>query len=171
MDFRKVESFKLVAELQSITKAADVLHVSQPALSRTIHQIEKEVGAPLFDRVGRTIVLNENGIIFLRYANKAISAIDSARNEIAANQLASKTSLTLLPRTPLGRPGLVPSLFQLSRPDIHLKYIYSDESVPQKDFDIEVYGTFTESRKPDSIFITNEELCAVVSNDHQKASQ
>ena len=61
MDIYQLEQFKVVAELQHMTKAAEVLNVAQPALSRTIHMIERELGTKLFDHAGKRIILNEKG--------------------------------------------------------------------------------------------------------------
>lgn len=58
MDLQQLKYFQTVARLEHMTRAADVLNISQPALSKAISQLEHEVGAPLFERVGRAIRLN-----------------------------------------------------------------------------------------------------------------
>ncbi len=55
-----------------MSKAADVLNISQPALGSNIRRLEIELGVPLFDRVGRNIVLNSYGEEFLKSANSII---------------------------------------------------------------------------------------------------
>lgn len=57
MDVYQLQYFKTIAECSSLVEAAKRLHVSQPSLSRCIHKMEEELGTPLFDRVGRNIVL------------------------------------------------------------------------------------------------------------------
>ncbi|WP_144053543.1 LysR family transcriptional regulator [Clostridium saccharoperbutylacetonicum] len=55
MDLLQLQYFKTVARLGHMTHTAEELHVAQPALSRTISKLEKELGVTLFDRVGRQI--------------------------------------------------------------------------------------------------------------------
>jgi len=61
MDLRHARTFVTVAELGSVSKAALRLHVAQPALSRQIANVERELGLKLFDRVGRRLVLTGEG--------------------------------------------------------------------------------------------------------------
>jgi len=61
MDLRQVRTFVTVAELGTVCKAAERLHVAQPALSRQIGNLEGELGLKLFDRVGRRLVLTNEG--------------------------------------------------------------------------------------------------------------
>ena len=69
MDIQQFYYFKAVAELQHMTRAAEKLSISQPALSKSISNIEKELGVPLFDRHGRAIVLNRFGEMFLQHVD------------------------------------------------------------------------------------------------------
>jgi DNA-binding transcriptional LysR family regulator len=61
MDLRQVRTFVTVAEVGTVCKAAERLHVAQPALSRQIANLEDELGLKLFDRVGRRLVLTSEG--------------------------------------------------------------------------------------------------------------
>ena len=59
MNLLQMEYFELVATYQSISRAAEELHVSQPALSNALAKLEDELGVRLFDRVGKKLVLNQ----------------------------------------------------------------------------------------------------------------
>ena len=61
MDLRYIRTFVTVAELGTVSRAAERLHVAQPALSRQIGNLEEELGLKLFDRVGRRLVLTSEG--------------------------------------------------------------------------------------------------------------
>src|SRR4026209_832991 len=61
VDLRHVRTFVTVAELGTVSKAAERLHVAQPALSRQIANLEDELGLKLFDRVARRLVLTNEG--------------------------------------------------------------------------------------------------------------
>ncbi|MCD7947920.1 MAG: LysR family transcriptional regulator [Oscillospiraceae bacterium] len=73
MELTQLRYFVQVAEAQSLSQASQVLHVSQPALSKTIHKLEEELNTPLFDRIGNRIFLNEKGKIFLTGAQKVLN--------------------------------------------------------------------------------------------------
>ncbi|TCO49705.1 LysR family transcriptional regulator [Actinocrispum wychmicini] len=76
--------FVEVAEGRTVTAAAAALHVSQPALSRGLARLEHELGAPLFDRIGRGLRLNSNGQALLDAARRALNALDTAAHTIGA---------------------------------------------------------------------------------------
>jgi DNA-binding transcriptional LysR family regulator len=61
MDLRRARSFVTVVELGTVSKAAQHLHVAQPALSRQLHELEHELGFKLFNRAGRGLVLTGEG--------------------------------------------------------------------------------------------------------------
>lgn len=82
MDIQQLKYFQMVAKLEHMTKASVELNVSQPALSKAISQLEKEIGAPLFERVGRSIRLNRYGKIFLEKTMPISDIYEEARQEI-----------------------------------------------------------------------------------------
>lgn len=82
MDLLPLKYFQKAAKLQHLTRAAEDLHITQPALSQTIARLEKELGVTLFDRVGRQIKLNRFGQAFLRHVDMALSALDEGKREI-----------------------------------------------------------------------------------------
>ena len=84
MEIRDLRFFCMTAEIEHVTRAAEKLGVSQPFLTRVISNLEKEIGLPLFDNVGRKIRLNDNGETFFRHAKKVLADIDELNNEIGA---------------------------------------------------------------------------------------
>ena len=83
MELRQLRYFDAVADELSFTRAAETLGISQPGLSQQIRQLEAEIGAPLFDRIGRRIRLTPVGTAFARHARAALRAVDRARSETA----------------------------------------------------------------------------------------
>lgn len=81
-DFR-LKVFVTVAQEKSFTKAAAVLGVSQPAVSQNIAEIEKGLGAKLFERMKGETVLTTEGEVFLSYAEKLLSTGAAAENMFA----------------------------------------------------------------------------------------
>lgn len=78
MELRHLRYFVAVAEAGSITKAANVVRVAQPSLSRQLRQLEGEVGEPLFDRSGRSARLTAAGEVFLPLARDLVGRADRA---------------------------------------------------------------------------------------------
>lgn len=73
MDLKQLRYFVKIAEYENISKAASELYISQPALTKSIQQLELELNAKLFDRHGHKIELNEEGKLTLEYANRMLS--------------------------------------------------------------------------------------------------
>jgi DNA-binding transcriptional LysR family regulator len=89
MNVEAVRSVLRVVELGTVTRAAEALHVAQPALSRQIHGLERDLGQPLFVRQGRHLVLTPFGHRFVRQATVAIDDLN-ALERLAADQAASR---------------------------------------------------------------------------------
>jgi len=81
MELSQLEYFKVLSRHKSFTKAAEALHLSQPALSISISKLEKELGVPLFDRSGSVLHLTSPGRAFLLWCNQALTAINSGVRE------------------------------------------------------------------------------------------
>jgi DNA-binding transcriptional LysR family regulator len=107
--------FIRVAESRTVTEAAETLHLSQPALSRGLARLERELGAPLFDRVGRVLRLNANGQALLDGARRAVSAVDGARRTIGELADPDRGTVTLAFLNTMG-PLVVPTLLSAYRP-------------------------------------------------------
>jgi len=76
MDLHYLKLFNIVAAHESYTRAAELLHISQPALSIQIKKLEGELNLKLFDKVGNKIILNENGKILFDYTQKIFGMVD-----------------------------------------------------------------------------------------------
>jgi len=79
---RQFEVFLAVARAKSFRRAAEALHLSQPALSQHVGELERELGARLFDRLGRTVELTEAGRILEGHAQRLFATLESAREAI-----------------------------------------------------------------------------------------
>lgn len=79
---RHIQYFLAVAQHAGFTKAAEALHVSQPALSQQIRQLEESLGAQLFDRSGRKTRLTDAGEVYLRYASRAAQELQQGQRAI-----------------------------------------------------------------------------------------
>lgn len=95
MEFRHLRYFLAVADALHFTKAAEGLHVSQPALSAQVKQLEQEVGVPLFDRLGRSVHLTRAGMIFREHARRALREMELAQATIAQEEGLQRGQLTV----------------------------------------------------------------------------
>lgn len=82
MEWQRLEYFQTLARVQHMTRAAELLSISQPALSRSIASLEEEIGVPLFDRQGRSIILNRYGMMFLERVNRIMNEMSDGLNDI-----------------------------------------------------------------------------------------
>jgi LysR family transcriptional regulator, nitrogen assimilation regulatory protein len=101
MDLKQIKAFLTVAETGHVTRAAEILHLVQPAVSRQLKLLEEDIGVPLFDRQRQGMVLTEAGKSFIGYARRAMLELDRARAEIsgAQNGVSGLVTLGLLPST------------------------------------------------------------------------
>jgi len=86
MEFSQIRTIIHVAELGSLSKAADRLHIAQPALSRRVRLLEEELGVRLFERHGRGMVVSEAGQEFLRHAYRITAEIQELKSTLSDNE-------------------------------------------------------------------------------------
>ena len=82
MELRHLAYFIAVAERLNFSRAAEDLHVAQPAISQQIRALERELGVPLFDRVGKKVTLTDAGRALLPHARHILAAVEAAQHEV-----------------------------------------------------------------------------------------
>ncbi len=93
--FRQLRVFIAVAEHGSMARAAESLHLTPPAVSMQIKEIEGHVGLPLFDRQGRSVVLSTAGEYFVVHARRLVAVLKDAENAMARLQRVEHGLLTI----------------------------------------------------------------------------
>ncbi len=86
MEIRVLRYFLTVAREESITRAAEVLHITQPTLSRQLSQLEEETGVRLFERGPRRIRLTSEGMLLRRRAEEILQLVDKTETELSEQQ-------------------------------------------------------------------------------------
>jgi len=95
MEIDQVEAFVTIVRRGGFTRAASTLHLSQPAVSRRLHLLEREVGAPLFERIRSGVVLTEAGRHVPAARGGALASLRDAVEAVGALQRADRGTITL----------------------------------------------------------------------------
>ena len=120
--FRQLQSLILVARHESVSRAAEALHVTQPAVSLQLRTLEQITGTALTRKVGRSIQLTAAGEVMVEFSERILRLWEQAGDELAA--LNGVTSGTLRIGAVTTAEHLLPPLlvpFTLERPDVRLK--------------------------------------------------
>lgn len=120
--FRQLQSLVLVARHGSVSRAADAMHLTQPAVSLQIRTLEETAGMALTRKVGRNIQLTAAGEVMAEFSERILRLWEQASDELAALQGVTSGTLRIGAVTTaehLLPPMLVP--FTLERPDVRLK--------------------------------------------------
>jgi LysR family hydrogen peroxide-inducible transcriptional activator len=109
MELHQLRYFVAVADLGSFTRAAEKCLVAQPSLSQQVIKLEKELGRPLFERLGRTIRLTETGRSLYDHAVRILGAVEEARSRVTRDedQMAGNVVVGAIPTI---APYLLPDL-------------------------------------------------------------
>lgn len=117
MEIRVLRYFLTVVREQSITKAAEVLHITQPTLSRQLAQMENEIGIKLFERGSRKITLTNEGLLLRRRAEEILQLVDKTEKELIEQDKQIEGKITV-GCGEIGAVQLLPDLFE----SFHEKY-------------------------------------------------
>lgn len=85
MNTKVLKTFLTICRVGSITKAAQLLYISQPALSRQIQDLEEELGCKLFDRSKRQLALTESGFLLQQRAQEILNLDERTKKELREN--------------------------------------------------------------------------------------
>jgi LysR family hydrogen peroxide-inducible transcriptional activator len=105
---RQLRYFAKVAELENVTRAAEACFVSQPSLSQQIAKLERELGQPLFERLGRGVKLTEAGRQFKLYADQILALAHDAKAQVTDDPDAGRLVVAAIPTVaPYYLPGVL----------------------------------------------------------------
>jgi DNA-binding transcriptional LysR family regulator len=144
---RQFEVFLAVAKAASFRAAAEAMHLSQPALSQHVAEMERELGARLFDRLGRKVALTEAGRILEEHALRLFASLASAREAVADLSELKRGSLVIGASTTPGiyvLPGII-ATFQERYPRVTLSLRIDnsaliEERIRRNEVDLGVVG-------------------------------
>jgi DNA-binding transcriptional LysR family regulator len=133
VELRHLRYFVAVAEAENVLRAStQKLHVSQPAVSRQIRDLEDELGVQLFERTGKALNLTEAGRLFLKEARAVLARTDEAVANVRAFAQLGETELNV-GYSPLPGAQIVPAVlraFQQALPTVHVRlHDWSNEQI------------------------------------------
>ena len=128
MDTQSLKAFIEVVESGSFSEAAEILHLTQPAVSKRIASLEQQLDCKLFDRIGRHISLTEAGKALLPKAQRILQSVDEARHSIRDLQGSVSGNLSLGISHHIGLHRLPPVLQSFSKryPQVKLDIDFMD---------------------------------------------
>lgn len=130
MEIQQLKYVCAIAETGSFSRAAELCRIAQPSLSQQIQKLEEDVGARLFDRLGRRVRPTEAGHAFLPHARAILSQLDAARASVAdkAANMQGRLTVGVIPTiAPYRMPGYT-AAFTQRFPDAKLRIV--EETTP-----------------------------------------
>ena len=177
MEFHQLRYVCAVAETGSFSRAAERCQIAQPSLSQQVLKLEEDLGAKLFDRLGRSVRLTEAGRVFLPYARSILEQMEVARSSVA-NKKADLRGSVAIGVIPTIAPYLMPrytAAFAKKYTDAKLRIV--EETTPVlieslRDLSIDIAILALPLRHKDLEFspLRTEPLFAVLPKDHPQAN-
>lgn len=179
MELQQLAYFRVVARTEHFTQAAEELSITQPALSRAMARLERDLGVALFDHRGRAVRLNRYGRAFLLHVERALGALDAGRRELGdlcdrdggviafgfAHALGTRIVPDLIASFRIAHPR---ARFQLLQNASHI--ILAKLEVGDVDLAL-VSPVPPASERIESLELASEELFLVVPHDHRLAKR
>jgi len=131
MELRHLRYFVAVAEAENVTRAAHKLHISQPALSRQVRELEDELGFPLLHRGANSLRLTEGGRVFLAEARAVLKQAEAAVHSARAAAFGRKEELHLGYAPSLTARILPPALRAFQTEEPHVRVVWHDQSTEE----------------------------------------
>ena len=176
MNLRQLRIFKSVCQNQNMSATARKLHISQPAISQTISNLEQQLNVKLFERLNRRLVLTNTGKILLNYSNRILNLIDEAEqtiddiNNLKQGKLRIGASMTigtyLLPK--------IINQFQQQHPKLEIKFMIDnteiiESMVLENEIDLGLVEGPTENKNIIRENFFDDQLLLTCSTDHEWA--
>lgn len=171
-DFR-LQVFHAVATQGSFTRAAESLYITQPAVTKHIHELESQWGLALFERKGNTIRLTEAGQVVLQYAEKIFETYRGLEFELGTLKHQLTGRLRLGASTTNAQYILPPVLAQFNQrfPDVHVSMITENSHIIEgalldKEIDLGMVENSSRNKALKYISYLRDELVLVTSTHH-----
>lgn len=131
LDWDKLRIFHAAAEAGSFTHAADALNLSQSAISRQVSALEQEIGAPLFHRHARGLVLSEQGELLFQTASEVTKRLEQVRMQLTETREKPSGKLRVTTTVGLGSGWLTQRAQEFLElyPELELQLVFDNEEI------------------------------------------
>lgn len=178
MELHQLRYFVAVAETGTITRAAERCRVAQPSLSQQLRKLEQDIGSPLFDRIGRGVVLTDAGRALLPRARRILAEVQDI-GEHLRDDMAEGCGRLVIGAIPTMAPYVLPPLLRRLRPEFpQCEFVIHEdltenliEQLMDNRLDIAVTSTPIENEHIELQVVGSEPLCVVVPADHAWSSE
>jgi len=176
MELNQLRYVCAIAETGSFSRAAERCQVAQPSLSQQVLKLEKDLGARLFDRLGRSIRLTEAGRAFLPHARSILGQMETARSSVADKSIDVRGSAAV-GVIPTIAPYLMPrytAAFARKYPEAKLRIVEDTtpvlvENLRDLSIDLAILALPLRQRDLQLFPLRTEPLFAVLPRDHPRA--
>jgi LysR family transcriptional regulator, hydrogen peroxide-inducible genes activator len=176
MEFHQLRYVCAIAETGSFSRAAERCQVAQPSLSQQVLKLEEDLGAKLFDRLGRSVRLSEAGRAFLPHARSVLNQMEAARSSVA-DKYADVRGSVAVGAIPTIAPYLMPrttAAFAKKYPEAKLRIVEATtpvlvESLRNLSIDLAILALPLRHKDLEVFPIHSEPLFAVLPRDHPRA--
>jgi LysR family hydrogen peroxide-inducible transcriptional activator len=176
MEFHQLRYVCAIAETGSFSRAAERCHVAQPSLSQQVLKLEEDLGAKLFDRLGRSVRLTEAGRAFLPHARSILHQMEAARTGVEDKRTDVRGSVTV-GVIPTIAPYLMPqsvAAFSKKYPDAKLRILEETtpilvEGLRNLSIDVAILALPLRHKEFQMYPLRTEPLYAALTRDHPRA--
>lgn len=167
MEIQQLEQFYTIAQCGNVTKAAQKLHMSQPSLSRSLHALETELGASLFDRIGRNISLNDTGRFVLKRAADILNSAEILKRDTEQFIQNENLSLDIYSPVPMGDMEEIIIKFKHRYPNVRIrKAAWHSERLKNVIPDITFFASPIIHKEPNYLLLGEERVIIAVSREN-----
>lgn len=170
MNLTYLEQFSVIARCENMAEAAEILHISQPALSYSLSKLEDELGVKLFDRTKNRIRLNDAGRQALEFSNEILSSVDRMSDYFRSYSSVT-TQMRFVSSSISGLRGIMTRFMQ----EVPYVRISSSTSMPDRipqmilssEYDIGLSTEYTENESLIYIPLCEDRLHLMVPPEHR----
>lgn len=174
MNIQNLKYFAIVAKLENVSRAAELLHTSQSSISKNIFTLEEELGTKLFDRHGKKLVLNDAGKRFLQSCDRILQETETVTKDLRHMSTGDDNLIRICAVGIDQHLFTFMSIFKASYPEVE----YAVDSIPDGDelpdinkYDLVIYPDELKYRKFKGIDFYKEKYMFAVRTDNQLAER
>ena len=178
MNLRQLEAFRATMRAGSITEAANMMHISQPSVSRLIADLERSAGFPLFARVGRGLTPTVEGQQFYNVVEGMFVGIDRLQEQAVAIRTKQHGSISISTIQSLASTELPIAVGRVYRDNPDIRFTINSRNTPaiidavqMRQVDLGIVGRHANHEGVDTLFQTSAPYVCLIPENHRLADE